>query len=238
MLWRKEINCSCRWMGGEFGNNLVPRGKEQVADKTIHLKGRLPGLLIVINQNWKPSALLTQEQIISININGAECPEDRAWPGKGSLQLRGTAKLISSLIPELWCSVNTNSVHFFFFFSFLTTLCPAISVIIRNHFHYIWSNYSLWWGVKYISVIPLWLEVEITLILFFCVISFWGGCMCAKFGTDLQVWVSMLQKKIFLEPEGILKIEQKSFGSILLLMELEIEGLLFDLRGRIKFNLE
>ena len=133
---------------------------------------------------------------------------------------------------------ETQTQFIFFFFSFLTTLCPAISVIIRNHFHYIWSNYSLWWGVKYISVIPLWLEVEITLILFFCVISFWGGCMCAKFGTDLQVWVSMLQKKIFLEPEGILKIEQKSFGSILLLMELEIEGLLFDLRGRIKFNLE
>lgn len=65
----------------------------------------------------------------------------------------------------------------------------------RNHFHYIWSNYSLWWGVKYISVIPSWLEVEITLILVFCVISFWGGWMCAKFGTDLQVWVSMLQKK-------------------------------------------
>lgn len=33
--------------------------------------------------------------------------------------------------------------------------------------------------------------------------------MCAKFGTDLQVWVSMLQKKTFLEPEGILKTEQK-----------------------------
>lgn len=59
--------------------------------------------------------------------------------------------------------------------------------------------------------------------------------MCAKFGTDLQVWVSMLQgkKKKILEPEGILKTEQKSFGSILLLMELEIEGLLSDLRGRI-----
>lgn len=46
------------------------------------------------------------------------------------------------------------------------------------------------------------------------------------------------KKKKILEPEGILKTEQKSFGSILLLMELEIEGLLSDLRGRIKFNLE
>ena len=128
---------------------------------------------------------------------------------------------------------------FFFLFLFLPLFALHYLLLSsRNHFHYIWSNYSLWWGVKYISVIPSWLEVEITLILFSCVISFWGGCMCAKFGTDLQVWVSILQKKTFLEPEGILKTEQKSFGSILLLMELEIEGLLFDLRGRIKFNLE
>lgn len=61
--------------------------------------------------------------------------------------------------------------------------------------------------------------------------------MCAKFGTDLQVCCRKKKKKI-LEPEGILKTKQKSFGSILLLMELEIEGLLSDLRGRIKFNLE
>ena len=33
------------------------------------------------------------------------------------------------------------------------------------------------------------------------------------------------KKKKILEPEGILKTKQMSFGSILLLMELEIEGL-------------
>lgn len=37
-------------MGGEFGNNFVPRGKEQMADKTIPLKGRLPGL----TDSYKP----------------------------------------------------------------------------------------------------------------------------------------------------------------------------------------
>lgn len=107
---------------------------------------------------------------------------------------------------------ETQTQFFFFFFLFLFLPLFALHYLLlssRNHFHYIWSNYSLWWGVKYISVIPSWLEVEITLILFSCVISFWGGCMCAKFGTDLQVWVSMLQKKTFLEPEGILKTEQK-----------------------------
>lgn len=51
-------------------------------------------------------------------------------------------------------------------------------------------------------------------------------------------YVAEKKKKKILEPEGILKTKQKSFGSILLLMELEIEGLLSDLRGRIKFNLE
>ena len=31
-------------MGGEFGSNLLPKGKEQVANKTTPLKGKLPGL--------------------------------------------------------------------------------------------------------------------------------------------------------------------------------------------------